>query len=201
MWTKEMKQFEEQANSHIMKLNEQIKETEEIEKLFGKAFEDKTEEKKVADTMENIFKIANGKFAEIEKDLKEDDGENEGPDFGKEMMKLLKQDDGKDEDEPDTDLHEDDNPTLLDTEENDISGDNKREGDAGGSNLVKLLEDKLKGLSEKLKIESEKLKSDLDEEVQEAVEKTEKGFKDSMQVRDIKFRLVSGEVSLRTGGI
>ena len=201
MWTKEMKQFEEQANSHIMKLNEQIKETEEIEKLFGKAFEDKTEEKKVADTMENIFKIANGKFAEIEKDLKEDDGENEGPDFGKEMMKLLKQDDAKDEDEPDTDLHEDDNPTLMDTEENDISGDNKREGDAGGSNLVKLLEDKLKGLSEKLKIESEKLKSDLDEEVQEAVEKTEKGFKDSMQVRDIKFRLVSGEVSLRTGGI
>ena len=201
MWTKEMKQFEEQANSHIMKLNEQIKETEEIEKLFGKAFEDKTEEKKVADTMENIFKIANGKFAEIEKDLKEDDGENEGPDFGKEMMKLLKQDHAKDEDEPDTDLHEDDNPNLLGTEENDISGDNKREGDAGGSNLVKLLEDKLKGLSEKLKIESEKLKSDLDEEVQEAVEKTEKGFKDSMQVRDIKFRLVSGEVSLRTGGI
>ena len=38
MWTKEMKQFEEQANSHIMKLNEQMKETEEIEKLFGKAF-------------------------------------------------------------------------------------------------------------------------------------------------------------------
>ena len=188
MWTKEMKQFEEQANSHIMKLNEQMKETEEIEKLFGKAFyEDETEEQKVADTMENIFKIANGKFAEIEKGIKEDDNEHEGPDFGTEMKELLKQDDEKDEDEPDTDLDEDDNPTLLDTEENDISTINKRASNTGGNSLVKLLEDKLKGLSEKLKVESEKLKSDLDEEVQEAVEETEKGFKDSMQVLDSNF--------------